>query len=369
MFTISSKKAVAGLALASAAALVLSSCASAPEESETTDSSAPAANADYKACMVSDAGGFDDNSFNQSSYEGLQSAGESLGIQINAAESADGNDYAPNINSLVDEGCNIIVTVGFLLEQATEDAATANPDTKFVLIDSTMSDEEFNPVMLDNVKSVVYNTQEAAYLAGYASAAATESGTIGTFGGMQIPTVTIFMDGFADGIDAYNEAHDADVELLGWDKEAQSGSFTGDFEDQSKGKTLAEGFISQGADIIYPVAGPVGHGAIAAATDAGDVGIVWVDADGYLTVPDSSAVFLTSVIKRMGEAVETIIADDVAGTWSNEHYVGTLENDGVAIADFNDWADRVPAEVQEEIEALREQIISGELIVETEAAF
>src|SRR5690606_5219236 len=119
-----------------------------------------------------------------------------------------------------------------------------------------------NPVELPNAKPILFNTAEAAFLAGYLAAGMTETGTVATFGGIQIPSVAIFMDGFSDGINKYNEDNpDANVQLLGWDKEAQNGSFSGDFENQSQGQTLTEQFIAQGADIIMPVAGPVGLGA------------------------------------------------------------------------------------------------------------
>src|SRR5690606_10569764 len=122
-------------------------------------------------------------------------------------------------------------------------AAEANPEAHFGLIDSSFSDADFNPVELDNAKPLIFNTAEAAYLAGYVAAGMTETGTVATFGGMQIPSVSIFMDGFADGVAKYNEDNSADVTLLGWDKERQTGSFSGDFENQAAGQTLTEQFI------------------------------------------------------------------------------------------------------------------------------
>lgn len=333
--------------------------------------------ADFQACMVSDSGGFDDQSFNQSGKEGMDAAEEALGIQVTEVESQADTDYTNNVNNLVSQGCNITIGVGFLLEDAIQTAAEANPDTNFALIDSAFSDADFNPVELDNAKPILFNTAEASFLAGYVAAAMSESGTVATFGGMQIPSVTVFMDGFADGVSRFNEDNGADVQLLGWDKEGQSGSFSGDFDNQSQGQTLTEQFIAQGADIVMPVAGPVGLGAAAAADSAsGDVKIIWVDSDGFLTASDYSDLMLTSVMKEIGAAVEDTVTQTVEGGFSNEPYVGTLENGGVGLAEFHDQQAAVDATtvtgpageapLADVIEAYTQQIISGELVIESE---
>ncbi|MBM7331588.1 BMP family ABC transporter substrate-binding protein, partial [Agrobacterium sp. S2] len=154
---------------------------------------------------------------------------DELGVQEVKVESQAETDFTPNIDSLVQQDCNLIIGVGFLLEDPIQTAAEANPDIEFALIDSSFSDADFNPVTLDNAKPLLFNTQEAAYLAGYAAAGTSATGTVATFGGIQLPSVSIFMDGFADGVAKYNEDNGADVKVLGWDKEAQTGSFTGDF--------------------------------------------------------------------------------------------------------------------------------------------
>ncbi len=373
-------------ALGAAATLSLAACGQAPDSAESTTTSETSAdagdtstaedtaadteaaggdNADFKACMVSDSGGFDDQSFNQSGKEGLDAAAESLGIEAVEVESQADTDYTTNVNNLVQQGCNITIGVGFLLEDAIQEAAEANPDTNFALIDSAFSDADFNPVEIDNAKPILFNTAEASFLAGYLAAGMSESGTVATFGGLKIPSVSIFMDGFADGVDKYNEDNGTDVQLLGWDKEAQEGAFSGDFENQSQGQTLTEQFISQGADIIMPVAGPVGLGAAAAASTADGVKIIWVDSDGYLTASEYSDLMLTSVMKQIGAAVETTVTETVEGGFTNEPYVGTLENEGVGLAPYHDFEGEVPAELTEKIEEYKQQIISGDLVIET----
>lgn len=177
-------------------ALVLSGCGAPP--AEEAPGSTAAAETDYLGCIVSDSGGFDDRSFNQSSYEGLKQAEADLGIQINQAESQAETDFGPNVDSMVQAGCDMTVTVGFLLADTTKAAAEANPDANFAIVDD-------NSIDLPNVKPIIYDTAQAAFLAGYAAAAASETGKVATYGGINIPTVTIFMDGFADGITYYNE--------------------------------------------------------------------------------------------------------------------------------------------------------------------
>ncbi|MCZ4326970.1 BMP family lipoprotein [Brachybacterium paraconglomeratum] len=360
------------LALAGAGALTLAACGSAPEETSGGGSDAGGgAASDYKACMVSDAGGWDDKSFNESSYNGLLNAEKNLGIQKQTAESTTVSNFEPNINNMVTEGCDLIITVGYLLAPATGKAAQANPDTDFAIVDSTAQDADGNPIELENVKPLEFDTAQAAFLAGYLAAGTTETGKVATYGGVNIPTVTIFMDGFVDGVAHYNETHGTEVEALGWNKESQEGSFTGDFEDQTKGKAVSDEFYSAGADIVMPVAGPVGAGTLASAKEGEDRKVIWVDADGYETNasdPEAQATILTSVMKEMTTGVEDVIGAAAEGEYDATPYVGTLENGGVGLAPFHDFEDEVPAELSGEIETLTQEIIDGTVVVESEAS-
>ncbi|MFW0773765.1 BMP family lipoprotein [Paenarthrobacter nitroguajacolicus] len=352
---------MAGVATLGAAALLLTSCGQAPDAG-----SGAATKSDFTGCIVSDSGGFDDQSFNQSSFEGLKKAESDLGITVKSAESKANSDFETNLNGMISAGCNLTVTVGFLLGDATKAAAEKNADRHFAIVDYTYE----TPIA--NVKPIVYDTAQAAYLAGYAAAATSKTGKVGTFGGIKIPTVTIFMDGFYDGVQAYNKAKGKTVQVVGWDKNTQDGSFTGDFEKQDTGKQVTINLLDQGADIIMPVAGPVGKGAGAALKEAKaagkDVKLIWVDSDGYLTAPEYKDLMLTSVVKQMGEAVEAVVKDDTEGKFNNEAYVGTLENDGVAIAPFHDLDSAVTAETKSELDALKADIVSGKLVVESAAS-
>ena len=358
------KKSLTILSTASALALVLAACGSAPEETDPTngggETSAEAV--DYKACLVSDAGGWDDKSFNQSAYEGLQDAVAEYGIEHNELESSTDSDHAPNVDNLVADGCNLIIGVGFLLAPAVAGGAEANTDVHFALIDARFSDSAGEPVEYDNARPLVFNTAEAAYLAGYAAAATSQTGTVATFGGLQIPSVTIFMDGFVDGVARYNEDNGGDVAVIGWDKASQSGSFTGTFDRQDEGVALANQQLGQGADVIMPVAGPVGLGAASAVQDAGNAWIVGVDTD-WTESTEYGDVVLTSVMKGIGESVVQAVGDGVNGEFSKEAYVGTLENEGVGLAPLGEGA---PADLQTKLDELKQEIIDGTTVVETE---
>ncbi len=332
--------------LAAASAVVLTGCATAPDRGESPTAS------DFCAVMVTNSGGLQDRSFNQSSWEGLQQAEQDLSIDAQVLVSTSEVDLAPNLQSAVDTGCGFILTVGFELAPSTAEQAELNPTIDFAIVDEIVDGP--------NVKPIVFNTAQAAYLAGYLAAGTSKTGTVATFGGGNQPPVTLFMDGFVDGVAKYNEVHGTAVVALGWDKAAQDGVFTGDFEDTTKGRTTAQGFIDQGADVILPVAGQVGEGAAAAALDAGGVSIIWVDNDGYDTLPEQyQPIVLTSVLKNTGDAVIQIVGDSKADDFSNEPYVGTLENGGVDIAPFHDLALSVPETLANEIDGLRAAIIDG----------
>lgn len=355
------KKSIRIAALVGALALAVAGCGEAPGTAGSTGGATAStnANADFLACEVTDQGGVDDRSFNASAAKGLTDAKDQLGIKTKVIESNSETDYTPNVQSAVQQDCGLVITVGFLLGDATKAAAQANPEMKFTIVDFAYD----KPIK--NLKPLIFDTAQAAFLAGYTAAATTKSGKVATFGGIKIPTVTIFMDGFADGLAYYNKEKGKDVKLLGWDVAKQNGSFTGDFQDQNKGKQVTQNFIDQGADIVMPVAGPVGLGAAAAAKAAGDVSIVGVDTDWYESVPNYKDIVLTSVVKRIDNAVLDAVKTTVEGNFSADPYVGTLQNEGVGIAPFHSYESKVPDGLSGEIDALREKIVSGDITVES----
>ncbi len=363
--TITIRKAgLSGLAILGASALVLSGCAAAPED---TPSGEPGAS-DFLACMVSDSGGFDDKSFNQLGKEGLEAARDDLGIEIKTVESASEDDFAPNIESLLGQGCDMIVTVGFLLSAATITAANANPDVEFAIVDDSLDADFDGKNDTANGKPLLFNTAEAAFLAGYAAAATSKTGIVGTYGGIQINPVTIFMDGFVDGVAYYNEVNGTSVKALGWDKETQTGSFTGGFAAGVESKTAAQNLLDQGADVLLPCGGPIYQSAGEAIKEkGGDIALVGVDADVFNTDPNVASLLLTSIMKAVDRAVYDTVKAAAEGNFDTTPYVGTLENGGVGVAPFHDWESKVPAELGATLDELKAKIISGEITVTSPA--
>ena len=309
-----------------------------------------------KVCQVTDTGGIDDKSFNATAWKGVEDAKTQLGAEAKFLESKEVADFEKNINAFLEEKCDLIVTVGFLLGDATKAAAEANPNSKFSIVDYA-----YDPA-INNIVGQIFQTDQAAFLAGYAAAALTKTGKVGTFGGIPIPTVTIFMKGFAEGVAKYNEVKGTKVEVLGWDlTDDTKGLFSNSFDDQQKGKELATSLMDEGADIIMPVAGPVGLGAAAAIKERGNAYLIGVDSDWYLTAPDYKAITLTSVMKLMDATTFAVIKSVQAGTFKGGNVVGTLENKGVALAPFHDLEKLVTPELKAELEKLSADLISGTL--------
>ena len=348
-------------------ALFVAACA---EEDEPTDAGGDNGaeetdNSDFLACQVTDTGGVDDRSFNQTAFKGLEDAEAEFGIETQVLESQNPNDFEPNIQSLIQQDCDIIVTVGFLLGDATAAAAEANPDQMFAIVDFDFFDADAGEdISFDNVKELTFATDEAAFLAGYVAAGTTETGKLGTYGGINIPTVTIFMDGFQAGMEHFNSENDGDVVLEGWDSaNPEGGLFTGDFENQDNGRQVTETLLGEDVDIVMPVAGPVGLGSAAAIQDAGEGSLVWVDTDGCVSVEEFCDLFLTSVMKNMDVAVFTAVEEALNDEFEGGLYTGTLENEGVGIAPFHEFEDTVPDDIKTQVEELRQQIIDGEVTV------
>jgi basic membrane protein A len=348
---------------------------------ETTTTAAPVAK---KICQVSDTGGIDDKSFNQTAWKGAEDAKAQFGVEIAFLESQSLSDFRPNIDSFIAEGCDLIITVGYLLANDTGAAALANPDQLFAIVDYPVGDfppwctGEADPGadsslgtfddtcggnFLQNVRGLTYQTDQAAFLAGYLAAGMTASGTVGTYGGMNIPTVTIFMNGFAYGVAYYNTQKGTDVKVIGWDPATAEGLFTGNFESLEDGRSFAQNLVDEGADIILAVAGGVGEGSAALCSELGACSMIGVDADQYFIIDAYKQLYMTSVTKGMDVSVLNTIENVLTlGTLGNQ-YSGTLANNGVGLAPYHDFESLVPAELAAEIEALKAEIIAGNVSV------
>jgi basic membrane protein A len=357
------RKPLALVAVAAAVALTATACGSKPvstsgsgASSSAATGSSSAAGAAFKACMVTDTGGLDDHSFNAESWAGMQAAAKANpSISVQNATSATENDYASNIAGFVSAGCKMIVTVGFAMNDATVASAKKNTSQDYAIVDNSSTGSQ--------IKGLEFNTAQGAFLGGYFAAAMTKTGKVATFGGANYPTVTVYMDGFWEGVQYYNSKHGTKVQVLGWDEtKPKSGTFdpTQSFTDQAGGKQIAATFQAQGADIIFPVAGGTGIGALAQAkASGGKLNAIWVDDDGAISNASYSSVIMTSVTKGIASAVTAVVTDSAKGTFSSTPYIGTLANDGTGLAPYHDFESKVPATLTTELASVKQDIISG----------
>ncbi len=357
-------RAVRGMRIASAivaGGLVLgaAACGEAPKDDNNAGGNG---GKKFSACMVTDVGGIDDKSFNTSAWKGLQEAKkENDNIDIKNVQSKAEADYEVNLTGFVNQKCDFILAVGGLMQDATKKIATANPNQQFGIVDA-------NPGV-DNVYPMQFDTAQAAFQAGYLAAGLSKSGKVGTYGGLPIPPVTIFMDGFADGVAYYNKAKNKNVQVIGWDKATQKGSFTNDFVKQDEGKKVSDALVAQGADIIMPVAGGAGLGTTAAAQASnGKYSVVWVDVDGCESTPNCPAL-VTTVVKNIPDAVKDAVLKAANGEklQAKPGFVGTLANNGVSIAPYHDFDSKVPADLKAEVDKIKADIAAGTITVTSKA--
>ncbi len=343
--------AVGGLALAAAA------CGKAPDSNPGGTSSAAAK---YTACMVTDQGGLDDKSFNASAWKGMEAARDdsSTNVDIKNVPSTTEADYEPNLTAFVNQKCDFILAVGGLMADATSKVAKANPNQQFAIVDASLPD---NP----NVYPMQFNTAQAGFLAGYLAAGYSKSKKVGTYGGLKIPPVTIFMDGFADGVAYYNQKKGASVQVLGWNKAAQTGLFSNDFTSPPKGKQLSDTLKAQGADVIMPVAGGTGLGTAENAA-AGAFTAIWVDVDGCNSTQYCNGL-LTTVVKNIPDAVRDAVLKGAKkqSLAVSSGFVGTLANNGVSIAPYHTFDSKIDAGLKAEVDQLKADIIAGTVTVDS----
>jgi basic membrane protein A len=345
-----------------AASLLVAGC-SKPSSSTATDaptdstptSSAPAGGS-LKACMVLDVGGVDDHSFNQSSWGGLQAANKANpNIAISFVPSSSQNDYTPNLTAETNKGCDTVIAVGGLMTDAVTKIAKKNPDQQYAQIDSASSGK--------NVYGLQYNTAQGGFLGGYLAAGMSKTGKVATYGGLNIPPVTIYMDGFWEGVQYYNKQNSKNVQVLGWDEKNQKGgTFANSFTDANKGKQITQQFQQQGADIVFPVAGGTGVGSgAAAAASGGQLSVIWVDTDGCESVAQYCKFFLTSVTKNLSGSVQEYAETAASGTFPTGNYIGTLENDGTGLAPYHDFDSKIPSDLKSQVDQVKADIISGKI--------
>ena len=332
-------KKIVALALALCMIFALAACGSSNTASSTTASAAK-----VRIGMVTDVGGVNDKSFNQTSWEGLQAlAAEDSSFEVNYLESKTDADYQTNINTFIDEGYDLIICVGYMLADATRAAAEANPDQKFAIIDdSTCAD-------LDNVACLMFAQEQASYLVGLVAGSVTETKTVGYVQGMVSDSMNLFGIGYITG--GLEVCPDATVLQYN----------ANNFGDSAGGSTAAKNMITQGADVIYHAAGGTGMGVIEACNEEG-IWAIGVDTDQSILAPDH---VITSAMKRVDVASQDISKAVKDGTFTAGVHTYDLSNGGVDLAPTRD---HIPADVLEVVEAAKQAIINGEKTVPTTTA-
>lgn len=295
--------------------------------------------------MVTDQAGLGDQGFNDLAWEGIERAAADLGGRPQVIESNEQAQYVANLQEAVDAGADMVVGVGFLIADAVAEAAVANPDANFLLIDAVAANEDGDPI--PNVRSVTFREHEGAYLAGVMAAHTTETGEIGFVGGIEIPPVVRFLSGFTQGLASVDP--DASVQS----------AYVGSFDDPAKAKELSAAFFDAGSDIVFEVAGAGGQGAYQEAVERGEGLVIGTDTCKDHLAPDN---YLTSATKDVAGAVFSTADSIVDGSF--EGGVAELGLDGgfvgVCEATFGD----LPQDVQDAVNEASDAIAAGEIVVD-----
>jgi basic membrane protein A len=373
-----------GLTLVSGLALIVTACsgggtpspsastpaasASAPAASESTAPSASTtAMKPIKVGVVTDVGQLEDKSFNQSSNEGAKAAAEESGGTHNVIVTQAISDYATNIQTLVDGGFDVIVTVGFLIGTDTAKAAKANPNIKFIGVDQSVCvDEQGAPdptfackgdaaTLLPNYQGIVFAEAQPGYLAGIVAGSITKSGTLGAVGGTNVPAVVNYWRGFENGV--HSVKADAKVLYQETDPDPSKG-----FNDPSKGKTIAGQFIGQGADVLFQIAGLTGQGVLPATCDNNLHGI-GVDVDQAVSLPNLSKCIVTSAEKKLVDTVKAVVLSVSTDTFKAGQvaYNAASTPPAIGISAYHDNAALITPDIQAKVDTAFAGLKDGSL--------
>lgn len=343
-------------------AFTLAGCADPPTTANTTTTESQTTSAaSFLACLITDDSPASEGSPNQQAINGLARAQQQLGIETVHAAAAQ-SEYANALQSLVDQGCAVVVGVGESFTDAMSAAARANPEIHFALMDATPSS------VPTNLRPVFFDIHQAAFLAGYLAASQSTTGKVGVFGGLPVPAATIYMDGFVQGVTHYNTQQNAQVEALGWNMSTQDGTFVrstiSPWNDPAAGRTAAASLAEQGADVILAVANQSGVGALELAQESG-ARVIWSDTDGCVTQQSSCDQLLGSVVKDRATTVFEVIQTEHDGRGASGVFSANLRNGGVQL--LPGGAGFTPA-LAAELDAIAKQISDGTLKVTSPAA-
>ncbi len=335
--------------------MLLAACGGGDDSKEDKETSDSAEETNFTAAMVTDVGGVDDKSFNQSAWEGLQEWGKEHGLEkgtdgFDYAQSADDSDYLPNLTRLVKNDFDVVFGIGFLLQDAIEEIAEQNPDNNFAIVDTLAEG--------DNVASITFAEHEGSFLVGVAAAMKTETDKLGFIGGVDSDLINKFEAGFVAGAKSVNPDIEVDIQ------------YAEDFNATDKGKLIATNMYNSGADVIYHAAGGTGNGLFAQAKDMkqndpdANIWVIGVDRDQHEEgkMEDGSSVTLTSMVKRVDISVQEVSNLAMDGKFpGGEEIVFGLEDDGVSMATTNEEA--LTDEIIEATKEWEEKIVNGEIEV------
>jgi basic membrane protein A len=309
----------------------------------TPKPSAPEKTKKWKVGLVTDTGGVNDKSFNQSAWKGVQDAMKELGMEGRFIESKETTDYEKNIDLFVSDGYNVIVTVGYLMGDATAVKAKQHLDTQFIIIDHAHKEP------IKNVTSLMFREDEVGFLAGLVAAGMSKTGVVGAVGGMEIPPVQKFANGFESG--ARWMKPDTKVLTV----------YTGTFTESTKGKETARSMLNQKADVIFGVGGAMGNGALREAKDAGAMAI-GVDVDQYYTYPEIASALVTSATKNVDVAVFNALRElKEKGALPSGVREANLQSGGIGLAPFHDWESKIPQGVKDKIKEATDGLKAGKI--------
>jgi basic membrane protein A len=336
-------------------------------EMPATEAPATEAPAALKVGVVTDVGQLEDKSFNQAAYEGGKAAAESMGATFDVIVTQNISDYKQNIQTFIDQGFNVIITVGFLIGTDTTIAAKENPDVKFIGVDQGICvDEAGAPdatfackgdaaTLLPNYQGIVFAEEQAGYLAGIVAGSISKSGTIGSVAGTKVPAVVAYIAGYEAGAKSVNP----DIKTL--TQEVNPDPSKG-FNDPATGKAIAKQFIAQGADVLFQVAGLTGQGVLEAACDAGIYGI-GVDVDQAETLPNLSKCIVTSAEKKLKDTVQAVTESAASGDFKagSVSYNAASTPPAIGLSPYHDNESLITPEIQAKIDDAMAKMASGEL--------
>jgi basic membrane protein A len=342
-------------ALLLAGSMALAACASddSSDSGSGSGGGSAASSGDLQIGLAYDTGGRGDKSFNDSAYAGVEAAIKDLGGEVTElTPNADASNRVDLLTQLADDGKNPVIAVGFAFADALAEVAPQYPDTQFAVVDSSVEGAG-----LDNATGLLFAANEGSFLGGVAAALKSESGHIGFVGGVESPLIQEFQAGYVAGAQAAKPGITVDVQYI-----SPNGDFSG-FSDPAKGKILAQGMFQAGADIVYHAAGGSGQGVFEAASEAGGRAI-GVDSDQYETVGDPAlqAVIMTSVLKRVDNAIQAYITDYSEGSiQGGTDIVNDLKSGGVGLSTSGGQID----DIKSQLDDYTKKITDGDIEVPT----